>query len=186
MCRTTNQPTHGIFNYIYHNKEVVQYRHMNKPLTTCDSNDGVLLQTLLEKWSHTSKAYFEALEERQIKVHCCLQNEMNTSEENASKAFWLALKSFEDMVKRDLSMEAYVKEIGLDICIHKDTKRGVRFAKHELAKVIRHESLAMFTPSNIYVNLKVSIFFTYRNGINLMQLSLSPWLTNCTFSCSYM
>jgi len=65
---------------------------MNKPLITCDSNDGVLLQTLLEEWSHTSKAYFEALEEKQIKVHCCLQNEMNTSEENASKAFWLAVK----------------------------------------------------------------------------------------------
>jgi hypothetical protein len=105
MCRTTNQLTHGVSNYIYHNKEVVQYRHMNKPLVTCDSNDGVLLQTLLEEWSHTSKAYFEALEERRIKVHCCLQNEMNTLEKNASKAFWLALKSFEDKVKRDLSME---------------------------------------------------------------------------------
>jgi hypothetical protein len=122
---------------------------MNKPLTTCDSNDGVLLQILLEEWSNTSKAYFEALEEKQIKVHCCLKNEMNISEENASKAFWLALKSFEDIVKRDLSMEACVKEIGLDICIHKDTKRGARFVKHELAKVIRHESSTIFTPSNI-------------------------------------
>jgi hypothetical protein len=146
MCRTTNQPTHGVSNYIYHNKEVVQYRHMNKPLTTCDC---VLLQTLLEEWSHTSKAYFEVLEERQIKVHHCLQNVMNTLEKNTSKAFWLASKSFEDKVKRDLFMEAYVKEIGLDLCIHKDTKRGVRFIKHELAKVIRHESLAMFAPSNI-------------------------------------
>ncbi len=109
----------------------------------------MLLQTLLEKWSHTSKAYFEVLEERQIKVHHCLQNVMNTLEKNTSKAFWLASKSFEDKVKRDLSMEAYVKEIGLDLCIHKDTKRGVRFIKHESAKVIRHESLAMFAPSNI-------------------------------------
>ncbi len=149
MCRTTNQPTHGVSNYICHNKKVVQYRHMNKPLTTCDSNDGVLLQTLLEQWSHTLKAYFESLEERQIKVHCYLQSEMNIVEKNASKAFWLALKSFEDKVKRNLSMEAYVKEIGLDLWIHKDIKRGVRFTKHELAKVIRHESLAMFTPSNI-------------------------------------
>lgn len=149
MCRTTNQPTHGVSNYICHNKEVVQYRHMNKPFTTCDSNDGVLLQTLLEEWSHASKAYFESLEERQIKVHCCLQSEMNNVVKNASKAFWLASKSFEDKVKRNLFMEAYVKEIGLDLWIHKDIKRGVRFTKHELAKVIRHESLTMFTPSNI-------------------------------------
>jgi len=95
------------------------------------------------------KAYFESLEERQIKVHCYLQSEMNNVVKNASKAFWLASKSFEDKVKRNLFMEAYVKEIGLDLWIHKDIKRGVRFTKHELAKVIRHESLAMFTPSNI-------------------------------------
>jgi hypothetical protein len=46
-------------------------------------------------------------------------------------------------------MEAYVKEIGLDLWIHKDIKRGAQFTKHELAKVIRHERLTMFTPSNI-------------------------------------
>jgi hypothetical protein len=70
MFRIANQPTHGISIYVYCNEELMQDRPMNKPLTTCDSNDDLLLQTLSKEWICTSKAYFEALEEKQIKVSC--------------------------------------------------------------------------------------------------------------------
>jgi hypothetical protein len=68
-------------------------------------------------------------------------------------------------------MEVDVKEVGLNLCIRKDTRRGVGSTELELARVIRHENLSCI--HQLTLNLKLLFFPTRINGTNLKQLSLS-------------
>jgi hypothetical protein len=99
---------------------------------------------LLEEWIHT----FQALKEKDIQVGY-LQNDKNPSKEKTFKSFWLAFKFFEKKIRRDLSMEASVKKISMDLYTQRDTIINVKCIELELARTIRHDTLTMYTPSDI-------------------------------------
>jgi len=150
---------YGVFSYKYNRIEVLlQSKPTNQPFIIDDLNDDVFLQTLLGKWIHTLKTYFQALEEKDIQIGY-LQNDKNPSKDKASKSFWLAFKSFEKKIKGNLLMEASVKKISMYICTQKDTKINVKCIELELIRVIRHDTLTMYTPSDICCEFEIVDLF---------------------------
>jgi hypothetical protein len=146
---------YGVLSYKYNcTKNPLQNRPTNQPFIIDDLDDDVFLQALLEESIHTLKAYFQALEERDIQVGY-MQNNKNPSKEKASKSFWLAFKSFEIKIKGNLFMETSVKKNSMDLYTQRDTIISVKCIELELARVTRHDTLTMYTPSDICCEFEI-------------------------------
>jgi len=58
-------------------------------------------------------------------------------------------------LKGDLFMEASVKKICMDLYTQIDTKINVKCIELELAKIIRHDTLTMYTPNDICCEFEI-------------------------------
>jgi hypothetical protein len=75
------------------------------------------------------------------------------------------LVSFGIKVKGDLFMEESVKKNNMDLYTQRDTRISVKCIELELARVIRHDTLTMYTPSDICCEFEL-VDLLYRNKWN--------------------
>lgn len=93
-----------------------------KPILVGDSDIDMQLHTLIETWIQFFKVYYEALEERHMKVEN-LQKINNLVEDINSKSFWSTFTTFENKIKsKDCILDCLI-HIGLELCKHKDDKK---------------------------------------------------------------